>query len=88
MVKKLLPIVLLSGCAYHSETTAVTPVGNGTYAVSGRSGQYAGGAQGGQMMAMQKANAFCAADGGKAVVVRAIQPQAGGATVYFRCTPP
>jgi hypothetical protein len=87
MLKRLWPVLLLAGCAYQSDTTTVTPVGPGTYAVAGRAGQYAGGSQGGLSLAMQKANAYCQAEGQRATI-KSVQPQAGGATVYFICQAP
>jgi len=78
--------LLLGGCNYMSETTEVTPIGGDTYSVAGRSGDYAGGQQQGQTLALQKANAYCKAEGQRMRLL-AVQPQPGGSTVLFRCTP-
>ena len=86
MLKKLWPVILVAGCAYQSGTGDVVPVGNGKYSVAGRAGQYAGGTQAGQTLALKKANAFCEAEGQKAVV-DAVQGQPWGGTAFFHCTP-
>jgi hypothetical protein len=84
MKRVLSPALLLGGCAYTTSSTEVTPAGPDTYMVGASAGQYAGGMQQGQSLALQKANGYCQSRS-LAVRVVGIQPQPGGATIMFRC---
>jgi hypothetical protein len=61
-------ILLLSGCAMTSD---VMDTGNGTYMISAHAAPIRGGAAGANQVAYHDANAFCAKQGARAVVLAA-----------------
>ncbi len=84
MRKTLILGLLLSGCAYTTDTTAVAPIGPDTYSVGASAGQYVGGSAEARTLALQKANGHCMQQG-RSLKMLAIEPAGIRANVTFMC---
>lgn len=84
MHKTLILGLLLGGCAYTTDTTAVAPIGPDTYSVGASAGQYVGGSAEARTLALQKANTHCTQQD-RSIKVLAIEPAGIRSNVTFQC---
>lgn len=83
-MRALLIVLLLGGCAYTRETTAVSPIGLDTYSVGASAGQYVGGSSEARSLAFRKASAFCTEEG-RHIRVIGVEPAGIRTNVTFQC---
>lgn len=84
MHKALALGLLLGGCAYTTQSTAVAPMGGDTYSVGATAGRYVGGSTEARSIALQKANAYCGERALQTKVI-GIEPADERTNVTFQC---
>lgn len=84
MKRALVLCLLIGGCAYTKQSTAVAPMGQDTYSVGATAGQYVGGSAEARTMALQKANEHCTGLG-RSLKVLSVEPAHERTNVTFQC---